>query len=157
MPTPPATKGILLAMLSAALASCLPSGDSAGGADGEPGSLRPSMAAISFVTIPVCGEGPDQLALASGIAAGAPDGAAVVLYAQSTGGNWFVQPFRGDERYLTPIANGQWEASIHLGWSYAALLVAPDFRLAPETPAEVTSPPFEQGGVLAHAITNCAN
>lgn len=149
----PTLPALLASTLALWLLGCGPPPPSVASSEAEP--PRATTATIEFVSIPICGEGPHPLALASGLASAGSDGAAVVLYSQTASGAWFVQPFREDDLNLTPLADGQWRAEIHLGRSYAALLVNSEFRLSPETPAEVPTPPFEDEGVMAYSIADC--
>jgi hypothetical protein len=83
-----------------------------------------------------------------GRATGARPGQRIVLYAK-TDGRWGVcrqsgQPFTNVE------TDGRWEASVHLGIQYAALLVDPTYN----PPEQTESLPIVGNGVVALAIIN---
>ena len=83
-----------------------------------------------------------------GRATGARAGQRLVLYA-NTDGRWGVcrqagQPFTNIE------ADGRWQASVHLGIQYAALLVDPTYN----PPEQTESLPIVGNGVVALAVVN---
>jgi hypothetical protein len=83
-----------------------------------------------------------------GRATGARPGQRIVLYAK-TDGRWGVcrqsgQPFTNVE------TDGRWEASVHLGIQYAALLVNPTYN----PPEQTESLPIVGNGVVALAVVN---
>jgi hypothetical protein len=77
---------------------------------------------------PLGGGGPDEMGSIAGTASepGLTD-CKVVLYAQTN--KWYVQPFV-DRPYTDIGDDGTWEAEIHLGRRYAALLVRSSYRPA---------------------------
>src|ERR1700686_1502715 len=83
-----------------------------------------------------------------GRATGARPGQRIVLYAK-TDGRWEVcrqsgQPFTNIE------ADGRWQASVHLGIQYAALLVDPTYN----PPEQTESLPSVGSGVVALSVVN---
>ena len=86
--------------------------------------------------------------ISEGRATGARPGQRIVLYAR-TDGRWGVcrqsgQPFTNIE------ADGQWQASVHLGTQYAALLVDPTYN----PPEQTELLPSVGNGVVALAVVN---
>ena len=76
--------------------------------------------------------GADETDDISGTAAGVtPKDARVVIYTHA-GDRWWVQPLR-DAPFTSLNPNLEWTARIHLGYEYAALLVAPGYSPPPET------------------------
>lgn len=64
----------------------------------------------------------------SGTVQNAPEGARVVVYAQSLG-SWYVQPL-GVRPFTTIGKDGRWSTLTHLGTHYAAVLAGPVYRPA---------------------------
>ena len=105
-------------------------------------SAQPS---IVFTKIPPAARGGrERVDTISGRVTGARPGQRIVIYAHS--GPWWVQPWP-DQPFLTIDKNSQWTTPTHLGYEYAAMLVAPDYR----PPATMDLAPT-QGGLVA-AVT----
>jgi hypothetical protein len=113
-----------------------------GGCRSRDGAVAP---AIQFTKIPPAAEGGrERVATLSGRVRGARPGQQIVVYAKS--GPWWVQPW--PDQPFTPIqADSTWTVSTHLGFEYAALLVAPGYQ----PPATMDLPPAVGPGVLAVA------
>jgi hypothetical protein len=101
---------------------------------------------ILFMRVPPAqAPGTDLVGRVSGRVTEAKPGARIVLYAH--GKNvWWVQPFRRHP-YTELASDGSWENVTHLGWEYAALLVAPGFQ----PPAKLPALPAVNGNILAAA------
>lgn len=86
---------------------------------------------VTLIQIPGASMGGrTELASISGTVKGARPGQQLVIYTKTD--QWYVQPLM--RRPFTAIApDGQWQASIHLGLEYAALLVNPGFTPLPKT------------------------
>ena len=86
--------------------------------------------------------GRTELAPIGGTVKGARPGQQIVIYAKTD--QWYVQPLM--RRPFTAIApDGQWQASIHLGLEYAALLVNPGFT----PPLKMPALPLVGGDIVA--------
>jgi len=83
-----------------------------------------------------------------GRAIGARPGQRIVLYAK-TDGRWGVCRQSG-QTFTNVETDGQWEASVHLGTQYAALLVDPTYN----PPEQTESLPIVGNGVVALAVVN---
>ncbi|WP_433968495.1 hypothetical protein [Tunturiibacter gelidiferens] len=79
---------------------------------------------------------------------GARPGQRIVLYAM-TDGRWGVCR-QSDLPFTNIEADGRWEASVHLGLQYAALLVDPTYN----PPEQTESLPTVGNGVMALAVVN---
>jgi hypothetical protein len=103
-------------------------------------------ASLSLLQVPAAqAPGTDLVGHVRGRATNAQPGERVVLYAHGQD-VWWVQPFRS--RPYTEIAgDGSWENVTHLGWEYAALLVAPGFK----PPAKLPALPPVDDNILAIA------
>ncbi len=84
---------------------------------------------IEFSKIPPAAQGGrERVDTIAGLVRNARPGQQIVIYARS--GPWWVQPW--PDRALIPIrADSTWSAETHLGFEYAALLVAPDYHPLP--------------------------
>ncbi len=101
--------------------------------------------AITFIKIPPAAEGGrERVAVFSGRVAGALPGQRIVVYAKS--GPWWVQPWP-DQPFTQIQSDSTWTVSTHLGFEYAALLVAPGYQ----PPATMDLAPAVGPGVLAVA------
>jgi hypothetical protein len=108
-------------------------------------SQASSQPAIEFTKIPVSEEGgPSKYDLIAGRVSGAKPGQRVVLYAK--GGVWWIQPF-AVKPFTTIKPDSTWQASIHLGTEYAALLVESTY--VPESTTRAL--PVAGGPILAVA------
>jgi hypothetical protein len=98
---------------------------------------------IIFGTIPDSNEGgPELRQMITGRVTGARPGQQIVLYAKS-GAEWWVQPTSA--KPFTAISpDSSWQASIHLGSDYAALLVNAGYQPT----KTVTALPPEGGSVV---------
>ena len=107
---------------------------------------------IRITVAPRSGGGPNSQGEIRGAVIGARSDLSqlrVVVYA--LGDKWYVQPTV--EAPLTPLdARGRWQASIHLGKRYAALLV----RLGYRPPATTEALPEVGGEVLAATVVEAA-
>jgi len=66
--------------------------------------------------------GPDEMGTIRGVVSGVdPNDVKVLIYAHA-GDRWWIQPLE-DAPFTTVNSDGQWQARIHLGYEYAALLV----------------------------------
>jgi len=111
---------------------------------------RPGKPSIMFKKLPPAGIGsPDKLYPIAGSVTGAEPGQRIVLFAHS--GIWWVQP-TGDAPYTAIQPDFEWNNVTHPGTSYAALLVAPDYK-PPRTAERL---PGVGKGVLAMAVVEGA-
>jgi hypothetical protein len=123
---------VLLVIGCVTLSDCRPAG-------GEP--------VIEFTRIPVAAAGgADKFESIAGRAVGAKPGQRVVLYAKS--GVWWVQP-RTNTPFTDIRPDSGWQALIHRGTEYAALLVDPAYR--PDATMQVL--PAKGGAIAAVAST----
>jgi hypothetical protein len=100
---------------------------------------------IEFTKIPPAAEGGrERVTTISGRVIGAQPGQQIVLYAKS--GPWWVQPWP-DQPFSQIQSDSTWTLSTHLGFEYAALLVAPGYQ----PPATMDAPPAVGAGVIAVA------
>jgi len=102
----------------------------------------------SHYKIDIIEDGEYKRDITEGHATRARPGQRIVMYAR-TDGRWGVcrqsgQPFTNIE------SDGRWKASVHLGISYAALLVDPTYN----PPEQTESLPIVGNGVLALAVAN---
>lgn len=104
---------------------------------------------IRFTKVPPAGGGPDRLETIAGVVSGINVNECdcrIVLYSQTD--QYWVQPFA--ERPYTELRENSFEAEIHLGRRYYALLVKKSFRPA----ARLSQLPEVGGEVLAIASAN---
>jgi hypothetical protein len=95
------------------------------------GCRNSNPTAVTFTEVPAADAGgPGKLATVSGKVVGAAPGDMIVIYAKSQ--RWWVQPF-ADRPFTSIGPDGAWNAHIHLGTEYAALLVHPGFHPPPVT------------------------
>jgi hypothetical protein len=98
---------------------------------------------IKITTVPPRGEGPDKIDLIAGTVTGVNlRECKVVIFAKTN--VWWVQPTAA-EPYTSIEQGGKWEADIHLGYEYAALLVKTSYKASPTLDAL----PGASGNVLA--------
>jgi hypothetical protein len=84
---------------------------------------------IKITTVPPRGEGPDKIDLIAGTVTGVNvKECKVVIFAKTN--VWWVQPTAA-EPYTSIEQGGKWEADIHLGYEYAALLVKTSYKAPP--------------------------
>lgn len=98
---------------------------------------------IQITSVPARGEGPTSNGNIAGTVSGVNvKECKVVLFARTD--KWYVQPLIADP-YTAIGSDGRWEADIHLGYEYAALLVMAGY----EPPATTGILPKINGTVLA--------
>jgi hypothetical protein len=99
--------------------------------------------AIKITSVPPRGEGPTSNGNIVGTVSGVNvKECKVVIFARTD--RWYVQPMVADP-YTVIGSDGHWEADIHLGYEYAALLVTTGY----EPPATIGILPKVTGRVLA--------
>ncbi len=114
-----------------------------GGCHSQEGAAPP---VINFEKVPPAAEGGrERTATLSGRVTGARPGQQIVVYAKS--GPWWVQPWP-DQPYTAIHSDSTWSLSTHLGFEYAALLVAPGYQ----PPATMDVAPTPGPGILAVSI-----
>jgi hypothetical protein len=86
--------------------------------------------------------------IVDGRVTGALPGQRIVLYA-NTDGRWGLC-YQSDQPFTNIESDGRWEASVHLGLKYAALLVDPTYN----PPQQTESLPVVGNGVVALAVVN---
>ena len=109
-------------------------------------SRRTSAPIVTLTQLPSASMGGrTELATISGTVKGAKPGQQIVIYAKTD--DWYVQPLK--RRPYTNIGpDGHWQASIHLGMEYAALLVNPGFV----PPPKISTLPTRNPDVLAFGL-----
>lgn len=109
----------------------------------SPDSAGPT---IEFTNVPIAERGdPEKLEPIQGRVHGASPNQRIVLYA-GTESTWWVQPY-ANQPFTKVLPDSTWTSLTHPGFQYAALLVGPEFRLAPVTDTLPTQ------GVIARAVT----
>jgi len=84
---------------------------------------------VEFTKIPPAAQGGrERVDTISGRVVGARPGQQIVIYARS--GPWWVQPWP-DRPFIAIRNDSTWSTETHLGFDYAALLVAQDYRPPP--------------------------
>jgi hypothetical protein len=112
------------------------------------GSARSDFSpSIEFSRVPRSGAGgTESQAFIEGRVDGARAGEQIVLFAKTSAGVWWVQPFAA-QPFTAIRSDQQWRNSTHLGMEYAALLVEPGYQ-PPETTEHL---PLKGGPVIAVA------
>jgi hypothetical protein len=102
---------------------------------------------VTITTVPPAGAGgPDKTDLIAGKVSLNCDDCNVVLFAKGGDMVWYVQPLA--DAFNTPIVDGEWHNTTHLGLEYAALLAKPGYI----PPAKTTVLPREGGEVVAATV-----
>jgi|ERR1051325_2170368 hypothetical protein len=107
----------------------------------------PDLPEIRFTKVPSSGGGPDHLETIAGVVSGInvkECDCRIVLYSLSD--QYWVQPF-ADNPYTELLPDNSFEADIHLGQSYYALLVKKSYR----APARLAQLPDVGGEVIVIA------
>jgi hypothetical protein len=90
---------------------------------------QPRQPAIHLIQIPPLGPGGESLYPIAGTVEGAPADAVVVIWARSSEGINWVQPW--GNAYQTPInADGSWKTQTHPGFEYSVAVARTTFSTA---------------------------